>query len=527
MRDLMLYRILKYIRVIVAIFMLVTITFFFLDFSGIAPQWISDLLNLQLVPSILKNIDITLIILVVVTLLIGRIYCSIICPLGIFQDVVSRIAKWRGKKKKRYAYTSPKNILRFSILAVTGITAILGLNLILNLLDPYSIYGRIAANVFRPVYIGGNNLIAAVESSFDSYTFYHVGIGTFSAFAFSLSVLMLLLVIYMAYKHGRLYCNTICPVGAFLGLLSKASLFKVMINTDKCTKCRKCEISCKSSCINSKEYSVDFSRCVDCFNCTTSCGYNAIGYRFSPLPKTAQKKEAKTDTTTNAYAAYTPDMAKRRFIGTTIGTFASIGLLAQEKIISGVSTVSYKKQNPISPPGSISFEHFKSKCTACHACVSRCPSQVIKPSTLQYGLDGIMLPRMDYFSSFCNFECTICSEICPTGALQPLAVEEKKALQIGKVVFVKENCVVYAQDMDCGACSEHCPTKAVDMVPYKGTLTIPQVNTAICIGCGGCEFICPVRPMRAIYVEGNPIHVKADKPEEAEKKEVDLEEFPF
>lgn len=524
----LLYKLLKYVRVIVAVFMLAAVTFFFLDFSGIAPQWISDLLNLQLVPSILKNIDITLIVLLVLTLLIGRIYCSVICPLGIFQDVIGRIAKWRKKKKKRYAYTSPKNILRFSILTATGITAVLGFGLILNLLDPYSIYGRIAANVFRPIYIGGNNLIATVENSFDSYSFYHVGIGTFSAFAFSLSLLILLLVIYMAYKHGRLYCNTICPVGAFLGLLSKVSLFKMVINTDKCTKCRKCEISCKSSCINSKEYKVDFSRCVSCLSCTTSCGYNAIGYKFSPSPKVSQKQDTKADMASKSFVVNTPDMAKRRFIGTAVGTFAGIGLLAQEKAISGISTVSYKKQNPISPPGSVSFEHFKSKCTACHACVSRCPSQVIKPSFLQYGLDGLMLPRMDYFSSFCNFECTICTEICPTGALQPLAVEEKKVLQIGMVVFIKENCVVYTQEMDCGACSEHCPTKAVDMVPYKGTLTIPKINTDICIGCGGCEFICPVRPMRAIYIEGNSTHKLAQKPQEAEKVEVEEDrDFPF
>ncbi|MDR0661665.1 MAG: 4Fe-4S binding protein [Prevotellaceae bacterium] len=523
----MLYKILKYIRVIVAMIMLVAITFYLLDFSGLAPQWIGDLLNLQSVPSILKNINITLIVLIVLTLLIGRIYCSILCPLGIFQDVISRIAKWRKKKKKRYAYTSPKNILRFGILAATGVTAIFGLNLLLILLDPYSIYGRIAVNIFRPVYIGGNNLIANIESNFDSYNFYHVGIDTFSVFAFSLSILMLLLIIYMAYKHGRLYCDTICPVGAFLGLLSKVSLFKMMINTKKCIKCRKCEISCKSSCIKSKTYEVDFSRCVDCFNCTTNCGYNAIGLRFSPSPRMSQKKETKVEIANDSYAINSPDMAKRRFIGTTVGTFVGIGLPAQEKVISGISTVSYKKRNPVSPPGSISFEHFKSKCTACHACVSRCPSQVLKPSFLQYGLDGLMMPRMDYFASFCNFECTICTEVCPTGALQPLTVEQKKVLQIGKVVFVKENCVVYTQDMDCGACSEHCPTKAVDMVPYKGTLTIPKINTDICIGCGGCEFICPARPMRAIYIEGNPIHLTAEKPEEAEKKEVELEEFPF
>jgi NAD-dependent dihydropyrimidine dehydrogenase PreA subunit len=135
---------------------------------------------------------------------------------------------------------------------------------------------------------------------------------------------------------------------------------------------------------------------------------------------------------------------------------------------------------------------------------------------------------MDFITSFCNFECIICTEICPTGAIKPLDLETKKLMQIGKSKFVKENCVVYTDETACGACSEHCPTKAVNMVPYekKAGLMIPEVNEDICIGCGACEFACPTTP-RSIYVEGNPVHVLAEKPKEKELEKQELEDFPF
>jgi len=135
---------------------------------------------------------------------------------------------------------------------------------------------------------------------------------------------------------------------------------------------------------------------------------------------------------------------------------------------------------------------------------------------------------MDYFASFCNFECVICSEVCPTGAILTIDLEEKKTIQLGKTNFIKENCIVYTDETTCGACSEHCPSKAVDMVFYKDKLTIPEITQEICVGCGACEYACPTTP-KSIYVDGNPIHQVAEKPKEEDiLKEVDPEEdFPF
>lgn len=138
-----------------------------------------------------------------------------------------------------------------------------------------------------------------------------------------------------------------------------------------------------------------------------------------------------------------------------------------------------------------------------------------------------MQPTLIYTTGFCNFSCTLCSTICPTGALKPLTIEEKKTTQIGIAHFITENCIVYRDETDCGACSEHCPTQAVKMVDYKDGLRIPKVTPALCVGCGGCEYICPATPYKAIYVEGNGVHLKAEKIEEGKQEEPQVDNFGF
>ena len=187
----------------------------------------------------------------------------------------------------------------------------------------------------------------------------------------------------------------------------------------------------------------------------------------------------------------------------------------------------YKKKNFTSPPGSRDIENFNDRCTACSLCITRCPSSVLRPAVLQYGMNGIMQPFLDFNAGYCNYDCTICGEACPTGAINRLSVAEKHLIQTGKSVFIKENCITYTNGTDCGACSEHCPTKAVKMVPFKNRLVIPEVNQAICIGCGACEYVCPVRPVKAMYVEGNLIHEKAELPKKEKKIEIRKEDFPF
>jgi ferredoxin len=228
------------------------------------------------------------------------------------------------------------------------------------------------------------------------------------------------------------------------------------------------------------------------------------------------------------------------------------------------------KTHQVSPPGSRSIRHFTASCTACHLCVSACPTGVLKPSLFEWGFFGMGQPYMDYHTSFCNYECVKCSEVCPNKAILPLtqsALPELKAAaeedarqsfearfdreadlsssadralmqdmirrnikvqtQIGTVRFIRNNCIVYSEETSCGSCSEHCPTKAVRMVPYKGELTIPSVDTDICVGCGACEYACPVTPNKAIIVDGCEEHAIAQKPKDEIPDEKPLTDFAF
>jgi ferredoxin len=199
------------------------------------------------------------------------------------------------------------------------------------------------------------------------------------------------------------------------------------------------------------------------------------------------------------------------------------------KVHVPVPTGRTRTRLPVSPPGSLGLAHFTSRCTACHLCVSACPTRILTPSLFEYGIDGIFLPRMDYAHGTCTYDCVLCGEVCPSGAILPLPLEEKKLTQIGKAKFIKDECIVVTKKTDCGACSEHCPTKAVRMVAYEQGLVIPELNNDLCIGCGSCEHPCPTTPYKAIYVDANPVHLRAKKPETRKlQPEPKAEtEFPF
>jgi ferredoxin len=514
---------LKWLRVAISLAFVLLISFLFLDFSGsLSAAFTNAVLYLQFVPSIIKFITLTgvssigFILILVFTLLFGRVYCSFFCPLGALQDIVI-FGSGRASRKKTFKFIRSLNGLRYSFLAGTVILLAAGSYLALNLFDPYSLFGKIISNLFRPAWYGVNNVIVAVLEQFDVYTLYPVSLKGFSWISFGFSLFMLILVIRLSVKKGRLYCNSVCPAGTFLGFVARLSIFKIKLNKSSCTSCGRCSSVCKSGCIDSRNMEVDFSRCVGCFKCLTVCPGNGVHFKPSPL-NGSRRFDRRTDN------------RRREFLVKSASTIT--GLVAFIKIDGSQSLKPGMKQivrvNPVAPPGSQNITRFHKTCTACHLCISSCPTRVLQPSFTEYGWDGLFQPVMDYTSSFCNYECRICGGICPTGAILPLESEHKKRTQLGKAKFIKENCVVYTDETACGACSEHCPTKAVDMVPYKGRLTIPEVDDKICIGCGACEHSCPTKP-KSIYVEGNPVHLLADKPKEKkpEPKHKPAGDFPF
>ncbi len=514
---------LRRFRIVFSALILISFILIFIDFRSYIPvSYTNSVLYLQFIPSVIKFIGFGSIaaagflIVLVLTLLTGRTYCSFLCPLGIGQDFFSRIGGSIRKKFRRYGYKKPFTIVRYSILAVTvTVTLIWGMYMI-TLLDPYSIFGRFTTFFLKPLFLWINNLAAGILGKFDNYQLNNIPVDAFNLLNYIIPSVFFLLVGGLSLTRGRLYCNMICPVGTLLGLISKISLFRIRFDEGKCTRCGRCAMRCKSSCVDFLHYDIDVSRCVDCFNCISECPEKALSYGI--FHKRNRPEEV--------------DESKRKFIaGSLLMIFgfsaSSRGQDPVKPTEHKETTVREEKTYPVCPPGAGSMESFNSKCTACSLCIAACPNNVLQPALKQYGLAGMMQPVMDYHHSFCTYNCTTCTEICPTDALKPLLPEAKKLTQIGKVCYIKDNCIVKTEKTACGACSESCPTKAVYMIPYEGNLLIPETNQDICIGCGHCEFACPTKPFKAIYVDGNPIHAAAIKPEH-EKADVETpEDFPF
>lgn len=509
---------LKKVRIVLSVLIFGLITFYFLDFAELLPNKFHVLAHIQFVSALMSFSFIALVILIVLTLLLGRIYCSVICPMGVLQDIINWISQKTVKKKKRFRFSPAKNIVRWSVLAIAVCSFLCGFTVLLGLLDPYSAFGRIITNIFKPVYMIGNNLLESIFSRFDNYTFYQVDASLLSISSFIIGLVTFLIIGYLAWKHGRMWCNTICPVGTLLGFVSRFSLFKIRIDENKCTHCMVCGTKCKASCIDSKNQKIDYTRCVDCFDCLESCKEGALVYS---LPSSTLKK---------GQQLVTSDTSKRRFlfIGMATAVTAPKVMAQTQSVLATVAgKVSDKRKTPIIPPGSISLTHFQTHCTSCHLCVSKCPSHVLKPAFMEYGIAGMMQPTMFFEKGFCNFDCTVCGDVCPNGAIKPLTIEQKHLTQMGKVVFTEENCIVYTDGTSCGACSEHCPTQALSMIPYKDGLTIPHVDTNICVGCGGCEYVCPARPFRAVHIEGNKVQQEAHPFTEIKEEKIKVDDFGF
>lgn len=513
---------LKKIRIAVSLAFFLSITLLFVDITeSIPPSFGTVFTSLQIIPALLKIVHVTgltslgLVIVVILTLFFGRVYCSSICPLGTYQDFVIRFSR-RNKKRRWFWYKKPDYTVHYTLLAVILIAVMLDSLILLNLLEPFSNYGRMANTLLKPTIIALNNGASFFLGIFDNTIWYSIPFPKFSFFVFGSVFFFVALITYLSFTHGRLFCNLLCPAGALLGLLSRLSLFKMVINESACTNCKLCEKVCKAKCINSKMQKLDFSACIGCFNCIESCHTNGIVYEAAWKKKTAEATLA----TNESRRGFLQAMLK--FVGAVI---PAMNVLKAEQKESGYKE---SRKHPITPPGSLAIEHFTANCTACQLCVSSCPTKVLQPTLFEYGFAGILQPKMDYSVSYCNYDCILCSDVCPNGAIVPLVLEEKKLTQLGKAKFFKDDCIVITKKKDCGACSEHCPTKAVNMVLTDG-LMLPEVKESICIGCGACEHACPTIPRKAIYIESNAIHLRAEKPQVKKVKQEQAvpEEFPF
>ncbi len=519
---------LRKIRLILAIACFALITLLFLDYSGTIHAWFGWLAKIQFLPSLLALNAGVVIALLLLALVFGRVYCSVICPLGVFQDVISWIS---GKRKKmRFTYSPAVTWLRYGIFLLFAVLLLAGVHAAVAMLAPYSAYGRIANNLFAPIYLWGNNVLAYFAERVGSYAFYSVDVWIKSASTLAVAAVTFVVVAVLAWRNGRTYCNTICPVGTLLGLISRFALFRPVIDTVKCKSCNLCARKCKASCINVAAHRIDYSRCVACMDCLDNCKFGALHYRF------AWKKQDAKDS-----AGEGEGNASRRGFLSAVALLATTAVLdaqekrkrqyqknrahvhqdmrakqegdgkVEQKVDGGLAEIEKKlapdRSTPVTPPGSLGIANFSRHCTACQLCVSVCGNHVLRPST---DLDRLMQPEMSYERGYCRPECVKCSEVCPTGAIRPISKADKSAIQIGHAVLIPDNCIVNCDGVACGNCARHCPVQAIMMVPKypddPSSLKIPAVNEERCIGCGACENLCPARPFSAIYVEGHERH---------------------
>jgi len=489
---------LKKIRTILAAVFFVLITLLFLDFTGTLHHWFGWMAKIQFLPAVMALNVVVVVALIALTLVFGRIYCSVICPLGVFQDILARLRR----KKNKYSYSKEVCWLRYPVLVVFVIAVVAGIGSIFQLLAPYSSYGRIATMIFQPIWKLGNNLLATVAERVDSYAFYTTDVWMKSLPVLVIALVTLVVLIVLAWRGGRTYCNTICPVGTILSFFARFSFLKIHFDEDKCKNCSLCSKNCKAACIDFKTHTVDYSRCVVCGNCIESCKFGALKYSSSSSHTSKSSNSGEVDA------------SRRSFLLTS--ALVSTAALAQkkEKLMDGglaelEDKVAPKRQTPLTPPGSLSFQNLSTRCTGCQLCISECPNQVLRPSS---DLMHLMQPTMAYEHGYCRPECTRCSEVCPAGAIKPVDKPDKSSIQIGHAVWIKKNCVVLTDEVECGNCARHCPAGAIEMVHLdpndEDSPMVPAVNETACIGCGACEYVCPSRPFSAIYVEGHEVHRK-------------------
>lgn len=499
---------LRKIRLTLAVLSLMAITGLFLDFTGTLHGYLGWLAKIQFLPALLAlNVGV-IILLVALTLLVGRVYCSVICPLGILQDVIAWISGQRKKMKYRFSYSPELKVLRYGVLGVFIAAFLAGAGSLVALLAPYSAYGRIASHLFAPLYRWGNNGLAYLAERADSYAFYGVEVWLKSLPTLLIAVVTLILLVVLAWRNGRTYCNTICPVGTILSLFARFSLFRPVLDGEKCKQCSLCSRRCKAACIDYKNQRIDYSRCVACMDCLEVCKHDALHleWRFK-----RRSTPVKSLAETQAPAA-SGELNRRGFLSIASTLAAASALKAQEKKVDGglaviVDKVKPERATPIVPPGARSARHFAQHCTGCQLCVASCPNEVLRASSEP---GKWMQPELSYERGYCRPECNRCSTVCPAGAIQPISLAEKSATRIGHAVWVQTNCVPLIDGVECGNCARHCPSGAIRMVPKDAddpaSVKIPVINEARCIGCGACENLCPARPFSAIYVEGHTMH---------------------
>jgi MauM/NapG family ferredoxin protein len=430
---------------------------------------------------------------VLLTVVLGRVVCGWVCPLGGVHQFFSSLFKKARLHKPKAAVSAKPLTWKYFILVFVLTGSLLGLNLA-GWLDPLSfLYRSFAAAVFPGLSVAATGLIkllyalklggpaGTLGQVYESLTINPVyGQGFFLGLLFLAAVLLNLV-------RERFWCRILCPAGALLGLLSAGTVFKLKIDKTRCIDCGLCNLQCQTQAAPYPDEEWKRAECVYCFTCGAVCPTAAVGFPVRDVPR--REKRVSLD--------------RRKILWTPIAALAALPLF---RIHPGGRRAAAAL---IRPPGALPEPRFLSTCVKCGECQKACPTGGLQPVLAEAGPEGLWTPRLVPRVGYCEYYCSLCSQVCPTGAIRELSVEEKIKVKIGTAWVDKNRCLPYALGKPCIVCEEHCPTspKAIRLVENPVTLPggsisvqkAPVVDYELCIGCGICENKCPVMDQPAIY----------------------------
>jgi MauM/NapG family ferredoxin protein len=434
-------------------------------------------------------------VVVVLTALLGRVFCGWICPLGTLHDAVGFFSRRRPAPDHRDWHRLKYYIL-FFLLASSLFTAQLA-----GIMDPISLLIRslslsvyplvnyIARAFFDTVYV--MDIPVITDGSEWVYGILKRSVLSFEQPYFLQGIvvgLLFLLILGLNFYERRFWCKHLCPLGALLGICSRYALLKRSVS-EGCISCGVCRKVCPSGAVIDKNGTWRGSECLYCMDCDDLCPEGAVGFGWK-----------------GSGEGVPIDLSRRNVFVSLMAGVAAVPLLR----IVPQSRGDWFHPTLIRPPGALEEEEFLRRCVRCGECMKVCITNGLQPTLLEAGLEGIWTPRLVPKIGYCEFRCTLCGQVCPTGAIQELTVQEKERTKIGVAVIDTGRCLPYAYDIPCIVCEEMCPTpekaillEEVKVQSRKGEEIIlkrPRVDAERCVGCGICEARCPVRSRPAIYV---------------------------
>ncbi|MFC1577110.1 4Fe-4S binding protein [Candidatus Omnitrophota bacterium] len=436
------------------------------------------------------------IIMLALTAVFGRFFCGWVCPLGTVMDVCSSIKK--AKFRERDAANSKLRAVKFFILGVIAAASFVGLQ-IAWVFDPMGIMARFVSmnlipiatslmNTIFKILIRGFGLYGPLHDLYRSLKFSVLGVEV-HFFSHSVSIfLFFAFICAMVIVVRRFWCRTLCPLGAIYSITARLAPLKLTV--DDCEKCHVCKKECRMGAIK-ENLSYLQGECILCMDCIYNCPRKSMRFSW-------RKKDKKEVNSGPGGGDAGGGISRRQFITLL---FSSAFLLGFKKNIIGIR----RPRNVIRPPAALGERDFTDRCIRCGNCMKVCITNGLQPVMLQEGLGGIWTPHLVPEIGYCEYNCTLCGNVCPTGAIRRITAEEKKITRLGLAKIDQSLCVPWAQDKHCIVCQEHCPVseKAIKLkkkIVGDETILMPYIDEVLCVGCGICQNKCPVRPVRAIRV---------------------------